>query len=218
MMWVGHRESFLSYITNCGLRIYFSSEWLPSALCTRSLTVYGDIIIQWLLSLSPYNGVCWKIPHSFQGGQISTSGTFYSLVVLAAGTYKLLLSTLCGSHDIDGHNSDMSIAESLQCPHDRILWGHAVTGTALLWATSGKYLYELHSQYTSIELCCSATSHSQSKAERVLQTWYGHFVLMLVTIFTFLLFSFPIIFLHHHTTGGPVFRLWSASPANFPLW
>jgi hypothetical protein len=38
-----------------------------------------------------------------------------------------------------------------------------------------------------------------------------------VTIFTFLLISFPIIILHCHTTGGPVFRLWSASPANVPL-
>jgi hypothetical protein len=38
-----------------------------------------------------------------------------------------------------------------------------------------------------------------------------------VTIFTFLLISFPIIILHCHTTGGPVFRLCSASPANVDM-
>ena len=75
--------------------------------------------------------------------------------------------------------------------------------------------HRLHSHHTSVELRRSATSHSQLKAERVLQTWHGHFVLVLVTIF--ILIYFPIIVLHYHTTGGPVPRLWSASPANVPL-
>ena len=77
--------------------------------------------------------------------------------------------------------------------------------------------HQLHSHRTSVELHCSATLHSWLKAERILQTWHGHFVLMLVTIFTFILISFSIIVLHYHTTGGPVFRLWSASPANVLL-
>jgi hypothetical protein len=46
----------------------------------------------------------------------------------------------------------------------------------------------------------------------------GFYVDVGVTIFHILfLISFPIIILHCHTTGGPVFRLWSASPANVPL-